>query len=553
MLLADYVVDRLAAAGVRHLFGVPGDYNLVFLDHVLESAGMEWIGNTNELNAAYAADGYARQAGIGALAVTHGVGELSAANGVAGAYAEHVPVVVLGSLPPTPVLAAHKPVHHSFFDGDHDRFVRVYAEFTCYQAVLTADNAAIEWERALRALRRHQRPVYVGIPADLAEVNIGVPDLGPAPAGTDSAVALFVAAAGPRLAAAKHPVLVVGHEAGRFRWRAEVEALAASGIPVAITVAAKGVLDESAPAVIGVYQGAASEDDVRAIVEGSDCVLFVGTPMTDTETAAFRAHLPAGAVIEVRAGTSTVASRRYEPVDGAAALRGLRNAAVGLRWELPDVAPVPMPVGADADAREAGTERLGAAASRGEVVQDELWPSVAAALRADDIVVVDQGTATWGMLDQPIPAGTGYIAASLWGSIGYALPAAFGAALASPGRRVVLLIGDGSLALTVQELATIARYDAEVTVLVVTNAGYTIERAINGPKAAYNDIADWDQLEVATALSRGRITTIRANSTGEVGAALRSASGPTVIEVATAPLDLPRRLRRFTDLLHDNG
>ena len=90
--VADYLLDRLAQIGIRHVFGVPGDYNLQFLDHVIAHPQITWVGCANELNAAYAADGYARCKLAAALLTTFGVGELSALNGVAGSYAEYLPV-----------------------------------------------------------------------------------------------------------------------------------------------------------------------------------------------------------------------------------------------------------------------------------------------------------------------------------------------------------------------------------------------------------------------------------------------------------------------------
>src|SRR5699024_3176843 len=112
--------------GIRHMFGVPGDYNLAFLDNVNDYEGMAWVGNRNELNAAYAADGYARLNGIAALATTYGVGELSAINGIAGSYAEHVPVVKITGAPTTKVIDDGLYVHHTLGDGKFDHFSRMF-------------------------------------------------------------------------------------------------------------------------------------------------------------------------------------------------------------------------------------------------------------------------------------------------------------------------------------------------------------------------------------------------------------------------------------------
>src|ERR1700744_5148627 len=89
--VGEFLLRRIREAGIRHAFGVPGDYNLELLQQLEDTAALEWIGPCNELNAPYAADGYARLNGMAALIVTNAVGALSAINGIAWACTEHVP------------------------------------------------------------------------------------------------------------------------------------------------------------------------------------------------------------------------------------------------------------------------------------------------------------------------------------------------------------------------------------------------------------------------------------------------------------------------------
>jgi len=162
MTVTDYLLHRLSSLGVRHLFGVPGDYNLALLDTVLAYPDVEWVGTANELGAAYAADGYARTVGFGALLTTFGVGELSAINGVAGSYAECVPLVHIAVSATQAMEHAGAIVHHTAGDGDFDRFARAHAQVTCAHAVLRPDNAAEEIDRVLStALRKGGRSTYV--------------------------------------------------------------------------------------------------------------------------------------------------------------------------------------------------------------------------------------------------------------------------------------------------------------------------------------------------------------------------------------------------------
>src|SRR5262249_30270913 len=166
--VGDYLISRLTEIGITRVFGVPGDYNLAFLDHIVGSAELAWVGSANELNAAYAADGYARVAGAGAVVTTYGVGELSAINGIAGSYAEYVPVVHIVGAPSTGVQRAGALVHHTLGDGDFEHFARAHAEVTVAQAYLSAGNAAAETARVLATLLRERRPGYLVIPADVA-------------------------------------------------------------------------------------------------------------------------------------------------------------------------------------------------------------------------------------------------------------------------------------------------------------------------------------------------------------------------------------------------
>lgn len=170
-----YLLDRLHELGIEHIFGVPGDYNLSFLDDVIAHKNLEWIGNCNELNAAYAADGYARIKGVAALITTFGVGELSAINGIAGSYAENVPVIKITGTPTTNVMENGELVHHTLGDGKFDHFSNMYREITVAQTNLTPEHAAEEIDRVLRACWNEKRPVHINLPIDVHNKPINKP------------------------------------------------------------------------------------------------------------------------------------------------------------------------------------------------------------------------------------------------------------------------------------------------------------------------------------------------------------------------------------------
>jgi indolepyruvate decarboxylase len=175
MKIGDFLLRRLEEAGVRHLFGVPGDYNLALLQQLHDTGTLKWIGTCNELNASYAADGYARLNGLGALTVTNGVGPLSAINGIGGSCSEHVPVICISGSIPLRSIERGLGMHHTMADGSYDHFLRAYAQVTAAQARLTPRDAATEIDRLILTAWREKLPVYMELPSDIAYLDIEVP------------------------------------------------------------------------------------------------------------------------------------------------------------------------------------------------------------------------------------------------------------------------------------------------------------------------------------------------------------------------------------------
>ena len=155
--VADYIVERLAAEGINHCFGVAGDYVFPICDAVDSSAKVKWIGCANELNAAYAADGYARMRGAAMLATTYGVGELSALNGVMGAKAEKSLVFHIVGMPSYQHERLGKIAHHTLGDGVFGNFVGLSAQAACCHAVINPQNCVVEMERVIVEARRASR------------------------------------------------------------------------------------------------------------------------------------------------------------------------------------------------------------------------------------------------------------------------------------------------------------------------------------------------------------------------------------------------------------
>ncbi|MFI1380046.1 alpha-keto acid decarboxylase family protein [Embleya sp. NPDC020886] len=532
--IAARLVARLAELGIEHLFGVPADYNLDFLDRVYASE-LAFVGTCNELGAAYAADGYARLRGAGALLTTFGVGELAAINGIGGSYAESVPVVEIVGAPSTRAAHAGLPMHHTMADGDFGRFERMHVEVTCDRVTLTAANAAAEMDRVLRACLHHKRPVRIALPCDLVDHPAPVPEeplLAEACPPPEPPIEAFRARATALLAHASRPAVLADHLAERHGARGALADLVAAGpLPVAALNMGKGVVDESAPTFAGMYIGANSAPGTRATVEDADCLITVGVLITDANSGGFTHRFPADRTIEVAPHASRIGDTEYPGLPMTAALAVLTDIVAGGEYDAPPRLPV----------------RVRPAFAPDEpLTQAALWDRFAAYVRPGDVVVAEQGTSFFGVIDTRMPAGVTVVGQVLWSSIGYTLPAALGTCVAAPDRRTLLAIGDGSFQLTAQELGTIARVGAAPVILVVNNGGYTIERAIHPTDAPYNDVAPWRYADLPAAFGAEHARTTRVTTPAELDIALEAADRDrdhlVLIEAVVAPEDYPGRL-----------
>ncbi|ECW2229736.1 alpha-keto acid decarboxylase family protein [Salmonella enterica] len=538
--VADYLLDRLAGCGIGHLFGVPGDYNLQFLDHVIDHPTLRWVGCANELNAAYAADGYARMSGAGALLTTFGVGELSAINGIAGSYAEYVPVLHIVGAPCSAAQQRGELMHHTLGDGDFRHFYRMSQAISVASAILDEQNACFEIERVLGEMLAARRPGYIMLPADVAKKTAIPPTealalpVHEAQSGVETA---FRYHARQCLMNSRRIALLADFLAGRFglrpllqRWMAETP------IAHATLLMGKGLFDEQHPNFVGTYSAGASSKEVRQAIEDADRVICVGTRFVDTLTAGFTQQLPAERTLEIQPYASRIGETWFN-LPMAQAVSTLRELCLECASAPPPTRSAGQPVRID----------------KGELTQESFWQTLQQYLKPGDIVLVDQGTAAFGAAALSLPDGAEVVVQPLWGSIGYSLPAAFGAQTACPDRRVILIIGDGAAQLTIQEMGSMLRDGQAPVILLLNNDGYTVERAIHGAAQRYNDIASWNWTQIPPVLNAAqqaecwRVT--QAIQLAEVLERLARPQRLSFIEVMLPKADLPELLRTVTRAL----
>ncbi|WP_158784211.1 alpha-keto acid decarboxylase family protein [Pantoea sp. BAV 3049] len=543
--VGEYLLLRLHQAGIGHLFGVPGDYNLQFLDRVIASPDIGWVGCANELNAAYAADGYARCRGAAALLTTFGVGELSALNGVAGSYAEYLPVIHIVGAPASAAKRDGLLLHHTLGDGDYNHFLRIYREVTVAQAVLTAENAATEIDRLLVTAFREHRPVYLYLATDVAEAHIP-PPVAPlavtAYVSTD-AVEAFAVAAEKLLSAAHSVSLLADFLVDRARQKGVLQQLISEvKLPFATLLMGKSVLPEQLDGFAGTYAGAASAGETRRIIEECEVTVTVGVLFTDTLTAGFTQQLDPLKNIDIGLNSCRVGDKTFPQVPMAEAIAVLHRMALryGNHWHR-SIAPPPALKDVPSDS----------------LTQNTFWQAVQDFLQPGDIVLADQGTAAFGAAALRLPDDALFICQPLWGSIGFTLPAAYGAQIASPERRVILLIGDGSAQLTAQELGSMLRDDVHPVIFILNNDGYTVERAIHGEHQRYNDIAAWNWTQLPQALSKEcAAQSWRVTQTAQLVEVLRvigQTARLSLVEVVLPQQDVPPLLKAVSAALNQRN
>jgi len=542
MTLGDLIIDIVKQLGARHIFGVPGDYNLRFLDYVVESKDVKWIGNCNELNASYAADGYARENGVGVLVTTHGVGELSAANGIAGSYAHNVSVLHIVGYPNSSVIDDDVPVHHTLGNYRKNNFLDSFAPITGASTILTATNYLEEIQRVVSNMLTTRKPAYLGVPVDLLDMDISrsIKDISfHCKNGDNHMIGELGDIIIEKFEKAKKPMFLLGINVARFGWREIVtNVLEKTQSQFTTTLMGKSVINETniaEPNYLGIYAADYSTDGIVGLMQNSDCIISIGTVDTDMNSGGFSEDgIDYDNVITIKPQSVKIGKKVYSGV----------SVDMLLEYLLENIKYV------NHKKNISAFSEFEVAAVDKKLNQCEFWPYIAQSIiKEGDIVVAEAGASLFGLLPLNLPSKIDFVSQILWASIGYTLPAAIGSAIASPHRRVLLFIGDGSFQLTAQELSLIAKYDLNITVFLINNDGYTIERAIHGPTQPYNDIYMWKYLDLAKSL--GVENTMSISTFKELFDSEESIQkdGAKMLELFFDKMDYPPLLKQISDKL----
>lgn len=532
MSIGDYLIARLGKHGVRHVFGIPGDY-VVGLFALIEKSPLDLIITTDEQGAGFAADAYARVNGLGVACVTFSVGGLKLANTTAQAFAEKSSVLVISGAPGELERAKNPVLHHkvNLFSDQ----LRIFEYLTVASAVLSdPDTAFYEIDRVIDAVLEHKRPGYLEVPRDMVAV---VPEnqkvkKHPVTAVTDPGTLEEALAEAVRMInASVQPVIIAGVGVERHRLLEQVLLLARKGnIPITATVLGKSAVPEDEPLYMGVYGGVVGNPEVTGYVEKSDCVIMAGAYLSDLDIGSLSSHIDQGSVIHITADRVTIRHHVY-PGLGFNLLTDLAGA--DLRPHTPGHIPFA--------SRQVPP---GVAHPAAPITVESVFTAISSFLTDKDVLIPDVGDSLFGSADIPLPCH--FISTAYYASMGFGVPAAIGVQLACPAKRPFVITGDGAFQMTGMELSTAARYNLNPVVIVLNNQGYGTLRIIQD--GSFNDIQPWYYCKVPEVIGSG--SGFRVRTMGEfnrVLAAARDDPGICLIEVVLARSDTSACLRRLAE------
>lgn len=535
--VAEYTVDRLSKLGITDCFGLPGDFTFPFNNAIASHQSIEWVGCANELNAAYAADGYARIRGASMLCTTYAVGELSALNGIMGAKAERSLIFHLVGMPSMRHQQLQRVLHHTLGDGVFQNFINISAQAACVHTVLTPDNCVHEMERVISTAMANRQPAYIMVAQDMATRPVTSPLIDPYPEPKSDIQELqnAVATALSKIEDAKSGCILPAFTVSRFGLQAELTALIeASGLPFATTAMDKAVITEAHPQFIGGYSGKFSAPNVVEAVEGADVVINAGGVLyTDFATAGFSQTIDPAKEIVIGIDSTRIDKKIFSNVR-------MRDMFVELTHQMQSNAKptVQRPVQANV---------VGGAGD--PITAESLYPRYQRFFKPNDIIVAETGTSSCGCGSLLLPDGVSYQTQTLWGSIGWGTGAAFGMSIADKNRRIILITGEGSHQFTANEIGNFARHGLKPIIFVLNNQGFCVERALdNNPDWCYNDLAQWNYHTLPAALGCKNWFTAKVKTNGELEQAMKQAEKAdtaSYIEILGGKYDYPSSVKLF--------
>jgi TPP-dependent 2-oxoacid decarboxylase len=551
--VASYLIQRLYDLGVRHIFGVPGDFVLGFYHELIQSNKLKVINTCDEQGAAFAADAYARINGLGAVCVTYCVGGLKIVNATAQAFAEKSPLVVISGAPGIKERQKNPLLHHKVRDFDTQQ--KIFEHVTVDSVLIDSPRtAAKDIDRVLSSAIRYKRPVYIELPRDMTSIPIPISREQFAESFTYSkttkgeeyetdldSMQEAIAEAVAMVNSSKQPVIIAGVEIHRFGIQGKLLQLAVkANIPVVATVLSKSVISEVHPLYLGVYEGAMGHESVREYVESSDCLILLGALMTDINFSISPTPIEQSNSIYV---TSEKLSIRHHNFDNVL-LQDFLTSLIEAPLAIKDF----VFVGKQSNTNN--NNKHFSVARDQKITVKRLFERLNFSITDSSIVIADVGDSLFGSLDLTIHGQTDFLSPAYYCSMGFAVPAAIGAQLAKPLLRPIVIVGDGAFQMTGMEISTITRFALNPVIIVLNNNGYGTERPmLDGP---FNDVLRWNYYRIPEIIGHGKAFLIETE--GQLEDSLSAAEkfyskDLCILDVRLDPHDGSPALQRLTESL----
>lgn len=555
--VGEYLIQALYKNGVRHIFGVPGDFVLGFYHLLDQSKKLKIINTCDEQGAGFAADAYARVNGLGAVCITYCVGGLKVVNPTAQAFAEKSPLVVISGAPGIKERKKNPLLHHKV--RNFDTQLEIFKQLTV-DSILIDDNTIAPQgiDRVISSVLQYKRPGYIELPRDMVSVRIltSQQEQRPNSSSSESTTeteyksdlismreALLKATA--MINSSDKPVIVVGIEIHRFGLQEKLlELVNKTAIPFVSTVLSKSVINEDHPSFLGVYEGAMGYESVREYVESSDCLILIGALMTDINFAISSTPIEQSRSIYVTSERLSIKHHNFENIFLEDFINGLIEAPL-VRRDF-----IVFKKEGDNKIKIINKEQSLAVTSK-KITAQRLFELLNLYLLTDKtIVIADVGDSLFGALDLRIHGQTEFLSPAYYCSMGFAVPASIGAQLANPRLRPIVIVGDGAFQMTGMEVSTVARFNLNPVIIVLNNGGYGTERPmLDGP---FNDVLRWDYSLIAQLIGRGRGFVVETEEQFEDALSeveRKYSKELCILDVRLDPLDGSQALKRLTEAL----
>lgn len=573
--IGEYLIDKLYDYGIRHIFGIPGDYILGFYQQLARSNKIKIINTCDEQGAGFAADAYARINGLGVVCVTYCVGGLKVINSAAQAFAEKSPLVIISGAPGMNERLKNPLLHHKVKDFDTQR--KIFEHITIDSIIIdNTQTAAQNIDRVLSSAIRYKKPIYIEIPRDMVFKSIIVypPPQQIKPYWENNnndqylnsetkqqtrendidsdAMNEAVTEVLTMISSSKKPIIVAGVEIQRFKLQQKLlDLIDKTNIPFVTTVLSKSVLSENHPLFLGLYEGAMGFELVRQYVESSDCLILLGAPMIETDFSITPTPITQSHSIYLTSENILIKHHRYDNINFQDFLDALINSISIKRNQ-------------DIEALEIINNKkyensFHSLRKKGEgfhITKDQkitikhLFERLNFSITDNTIIIADVGDSLYGSLDLTIHKQTEFLSSAYYLSMGFAIPAIMGAKLANPALRPIAIVGDGAFQMTGMEMSTIARFNLNSIIIVLNNNGYETERLlIDG---SFNDILPWNYSLIPNILGKGRGFIIETE--GQLDDALNSieevfSQELCILDVRLGRDDISNALQRLTNIL----